>query len=61
LPRYLIAYKGLIKDNTLKAYKHIKEMLKKKRREIKKVLLLLDLCILGTKKFCTSLVEGDPL
>jgi hypothetical protein len=61
LPRHLIAYKGSIKDNTLKAHKHIKEILKKKRREIKKVLLLLDLCVLRTKKFCTGLAEGDPL
>jgi hypothetical protein len=39
----------------------MKETLKKKGREFKKVLLLLDLYILRTKKFCSSLAEGDPL
>jgi hypothetical protein len=63
IPLYVLThlYKGLIKDNTLKAHKYMKETLKKKGREFKKVLLLLDLYILGTKKFCSSLAEGDPL
>jgi hypothetical protein len=63
IPLYVLTYlyKGLIKDNTLKAYKYTKEILKKKGREFKKVLLLLDLYILRTKKFCSGLAEGDPL